>query len=184
MTRVRWWSVLAVLSVGVLFLDIATGPYLLFPIVFVIPVGLAAWYVGRDVGIGFAVALVACRVGIVLALEQGAMPVWAAVTNAGIRMVVLVGMAVLVAKVAQQRRMLAERVQVLEGLLPICGFCKKIRRPDGVWEQIELYVSQRSAAAFSHSVCEACGREHYGKYFRSSESKDAEPNVAPDRRDP
>jgi len=85
-------------------------------------------------------------------------------------MAVLVALAVLVAKVAQQRQMLAERVQILEGLLPICGFCKKIRRPDGVWEPIERYVSQRSAAAFSHSVCEACGREHYGKHFRSSDS--------------
>jgi len=63
MTRVRWWSVLGVLSVGVMLLDIATGPHILFPIAFVVPVGLGAWYVGRGAGIELAVALmVGCRV--------------------------------------------------------------------------------------------------------------------------
>ena len=175
MSRVRWWSILVVLSSGVVLLDIATGRYIMFPVVFVIPVGLAGWYLGRDAGIGFAVALVGCRVGILVVLEPELTPVWAVAVNAGIRMVVLVGLAVLVAKVAQQKRMLAERVQDLEGLLPICAFCKKIRRPDGVWEQIETYVSQRSDAEFSHGFCEACEREHYGKYYRYSDLKDAKP---------
>ncbi|MDR4497577.1 MAG: hypothetical protein MRK02_06595 [Candidatus Scalindua sp.] len=171
MTRVRWWSVLVVLSVGVVLLDIATGTYIMFPVVFVIPVGLAGWYLGRNAGIGFAVTLVGCRVGILVVLEQELTPAWAEALNAGIRVAVLVGLAVLIAKVAQQKRMLAERVQVLEGLLPICSFCKKIRRPDGVWEQIEIYVSHRSAAEFSHGFCEACEREHYGKYLRFPDDK-------------
>ena len=64
---------------------------------------------------------------------------------------------------ASRSSALAKRVQVLEGILPICSFCKKIRRPDGQWEQIETYIGKRSAAQFSHGFCEACGREHYGK---------------------
>jgi len=155
-TRSGWWSVLGLGSIGVFGLDLATGPFLLFPIMFVVPVGLWAWYLGRGAGIGFAITLVGGRLAIVLNVETEIMPPWAA-----IRLVILVGLAVMMARLAQRKRRLEERVQVLEGILPICAFCKKIRSPDGAWEQIEAYVSQRSAARFSHGFCEPCGREHY-----------------------
>ncbi len=106
---------------------------------------------------------------------------WASVLNAGIRMLVLVGLAMLVTK-AQRRLKLERRVQVLEGILPICGFCKKIRRPDGTWEQLETYISQRSAAKFSHGLCDACGREHYPQQFPDPEVPKVEPSATVNRR--
>jgi hypothetical protein len=47
-------------------------------------------------------------------------------------------------------------VRQLQGLLPICSYCKKIRNDRNYWEQIETYISQRSEAAFSHSICPEC----------------------------
>lgn len=179
MTRIGWWSVLVFLSAGVVALDILTSPHIQFPIAFVVPVGLSAWYLGSGPGIGFGLVLVGCRFGIATTLDAGFQPVWAAAVNAGIRMLVLVGLAVLVAKTHQKLR-LEERVRVLEGMLQICAFCKKIRRPDGVWQPIEAYISERSAAQFSHGFCEACGREHYAQYFRAPDTPDAA--AAPDRR--
>ena len=181
MTRIRWWCALALLSAGIIELDIVTAPYIHFPIMFVIPVGLGARYLGRGAAIGLAVILVGCRFGIAVTLERELIPMWAAAVNASIRLVVLVGLAEMVV-VAQQKRILAGRVQVLEGILAICSFCKKIRRPDGTWDHVEVYVSERSNAQFSHSFCEACAREHYGQYVRSPDSKGAEPDAAPDRR--
>lgn len=151
------------MSVALLALDVATGPYILFPITFVIPVGLGTWFLSRTVGVGLAVGLVLSQFGIALFIEPSGRPLYATVLNAAIRLLVLTGLAVLLAKVNRQQRALAHRVQVLEGILPICAFCKKIRRPDGVWEPIEVYITQRSAAQFSHGLCEACDREHYGK---------------------
>lgn len=162
MTRMQWWSALLVASLGVIGLDILTGLYIQFPIAFVVPVGLAAWHLGRAPGIGFAIVLVACRFAIASTLDSRSMPLWASATNAGIRILVLLGLSLLVAKVAEQQRALARRVQSLEGILPICSFCKKIRRPDGEWERIEAYITQRSTAQFSHGLCEACEHEHYG----------------------
>ncbi|HEX7335751.1 MAG TPA: hypothetical protein VF252_00980 [Gemmatimonadales bacterium] len=164
MTRAQWWGALILLSVGVLGLDIATGPYVLFPITFLVPVGLATWFLSQTAGLAFAVALVLSRFGIVLVFEPSATPLWAAAVNAAIRLLVLGGLAVLLAKVNRQQQALAQRVQLLEGLLHICGFCKKIRRPDGTWEQVERYITNRSAAQFSHGVCETCEREHYGAF--------------------
>ena len=62
--------------------------------------------------------------------------------------------------VAQLEKALVE-VKTLRGILPICSFCKKIRDDDGYWNQVEVYVKERSDADFSHSICPDCMEEHY-----------------------
>lgn len=176
--RIRWWCWLGALSIGILGLDIVTAPVISFPIMFVIPVGLAARHLGRQAAIGLAVLLVVGRFGTAVALEPGLIPVWAAVVNASIRLVVLVGLAEMVA-LARQTRILAERVQTLEGIIPICAVCKRIRRPDGLWEQIEVYISKRSDAEFSHGLCEPCAHDRYGKYLPARDSGGAAAVAAP-----
>jgi hypothetical protein len=52
------------------------------------------------------------------------------------------------------------RIRVLEGFLPICANCKKIRHEDR-WDQIEKYISDHSLAQFSHSICPDCMKELY-----------------------
>ena len=55
-----------------------------------------------------------------------------------------------------------EKVKVLRGLLPICANCKKIRNDQGYWEQIEVYIMDRSDANFSHGICPDCEKALYG----------------------
>ena len=52
-------------------------------------------------------------------------------------------------------------VKQLQGLLPICMFCKKIRDDSDTWHRLETYIQDNSEALFSHSLCEECRREHY-----------------------
>jgi PAS domain S-box-containing protein len=54
-----------------------------------------------------------------------------------------------------------ERVGRLEGILPICSGCKKIRDEHGHWRQVEEYVAKRTAARFSHSFCPDCMKRIY-----------------------
>lgn len=49
-----------------------------------------------------------------------------------------------------------ERVKQLEGIIPICMYCKKIRDDQDGWSQLELYISQNSEAKFSHGICPQC----------------------------
>ena len=55
-----------------------------------------------------------------------------------------------------------EKVKMLEGLLPVCAWCKKIRDDDGRekgagdWVEIEHYIKQRSEADFTHGICREC----------------------------
>ncbi len=48
------------------------------------------------------------------------------------------------------------QVKQLEGIIPICMYCKKIRDDEESWQQLEKYISEHSEAEFSHSICPAC----------------------------
>jgi hypothetical protein len=56
-------------------------------------------------------------------------------------------------------------IKKLQGLLPICANCKKIRDDDGYWHQVEVYIKERSEAEFSHGLCPDCMKELYGELF-------------------
>jgi phosphoserine phosphatase RsbU/P len=51
------------------------------------------------------------------------------------------------------------RVKQLEGIIPICAYCKKIRDDGNSWNQLEQYISDHSEAKFSHGVCPHCAEE-------------------------
>jgi len=47
-------------------------------------------------------------------------------------------------------------VKLLQGLLPICCYCKKIRNDQNYWEQVDSYISDHSEAQFTHGICPEC----------------------------
>jgi sigma-B regulation protein RsbU (phosphoserine phosphatase) len=48
------------------------------------------------------------------------------------------------------------QLHTIEGLLPICMYCKKIRDDQDYWHQIEKYIAAHSKTRFTHSICPAC----------------------------
>jgi PAS domain S-box-containing protein len=70
--------------------------------------------------------------------------------------------------VTEQKRTEAElgraaaEVKTLEGILPICASCKRIRDGDGKWEAVESYVRDHSHAEFSHGLCPDCAARDWG----------------------
>jgi hypothetical protein len=79
--------------------------------------------------------------------------------DTAIDLVVLLALVQVIDYIGRQRR----EIQVLEGMLPICGFCKRIRDESGGWLQLERYIAERSEASFTHTFCPECGSAHYGK---------------------
>lgn len=47
-------------------------------------------------------------------------------------------------------------VQRLQGLLPICSYCKRVRSETDYWEQVEAYITTNSDLELTHSVCPSC----------------------------
>jgi len=48
------------------------------------------------------------------------------------------------------------QVKLLEGIIPICSYCHKIRDDKDVWNQLEQYITTHSEALFSHGICPEC----------------------------
>jgi len=71
----------------------------------------------------------------------------------------------------REKKMLEDaltEVSTLQGLLPICSFCKRIRDDKGYWNQIEAYIHEHSEAEFSHGVCPECAKVHYPDFIFST----------------
>ncbi|HVS37867.1 MAG TPA: response regulator transcription factor [Gemmataceae bacterium] len=47
-------------------------------------------------------------------------------------------------------------VKKLQGLLPICSYCKKIRDDQNYWRKVEDFIAEHSEARFSHGICPSC----------------------------
>lgn len=58
-----------------------------------------------------------------------------------------------------------EHVKTLQGIIPICMHCHKIRNDDEAWHRLEAYIEAHSDAQFSHSICPDCMKEHYPEYW-------------------
>ena len=50
----------------------------------------------------------------------------------------------------------------LNGIIPVCAWCKKIRDQRGHWHQVEEYLATRSDACFTHGICEDCSGRALG----------------------
>jgi len=59
-------------------------------------------------------------------------------------------------RITAELRDALENVQILRGLIPMCGHCKKIRDDSGYWTQVESYIEKRSEAEFTHGICPEC----------------------------
>lgn len=62
-------------------------------------------------------------------------------------------------------RRLFRKIRHLEGILPVCASCKKIRDEAGVWHPIESYIRERAEVEFSHGICPQCARRLYPECY-------------------
>ncbi|HEX4086663.1 MAG TPA: CHASE domain-containing protein [Chthoniobacteraceae bacterium] len=58
-------------------------------------------------------------------------------------------------------RLALEQVKTLEGLLPICCGCKRVRDDTGYWRQIDNYLRKHTKASLSHGYCPECAAKFY-----------------------
>lgn len=168
-----WWVATASALLG---LQYVTVTFVEFPVVYVIPVSLAAWYSGRWPALALAVTLPVVHF-VLVALDDRPDNLAALVPMTIVRGCVIGIMALWFARLSEHERALGYEVQTLRGmLLPICQFCKSIKNDQGQWEPLERFISRRSATRFSHGLCPSCQETHYGQWSaaeRAAASRDA-----------
>jgi hypothetical protein len=161
------WMVLGAIA---LVADYLSGPFIQFPILFVVPVILASWYNGWRWGVLLSILLSSVRLAFDIRWGVAIFSL-ATEVNFVIRLTVFVGTALLVAHTAR----LTREIKALRGILPICSNCKKIRAENGSWKHLEVYMSEHSAAEFSHGLCAECAEKLYPEYYGGKDRQAGKP---------
>jgi len=53
------------------------------------------------------------------------------------------------------------KIRLMEGLVPICSYCKGVRNDRGYWSTVEKFIEEYSDVGFTHGVCNDCMRHHF-----------------------
>jgi len=167
----KWaWAIVSFLLLLIIgFADSVTDFELNFYVFYFLPIALAAWRIGEVAGVTFAIlATIAWYCSDVLSghvFSSHFYAIWD--TSFHIISFLIIGKTVFSVRsslelanttAANLKRALSE-IKVLEGFLPICMQCKKIRNESGSWERLETYIGNHSTAQFSHGYCPECGKQ-------------------------
>ena len=79
----------------------------------------------------------------------------------------VIGLQAELARRAVEAEQALTHIKRLQGLLPICCYCKKIRNDQNYWQEIEQYVHDHTDADFSHGICPEC----YEKFLEPQMTK-------------
>ena len=64
-------------------------------------------------------------------------------------------------RISAQLAAALDKIRIMEGLIPICSYCKGIRNDQGYWSTVEKFIEQYSDVGFTHGVCDGCMRQHF-----------------------
>lgn len=156
-TRRRSWLLAGVilLSINVFLLDLALPLGIAVGSLYTVPVILSLWVPGRRVTIATAAGCAALTLVEMLFSSPGVL--WIGLINRGITLF-LIGAAMVLVLL---RKRADEQIRTLQGLIPICASCKKIRNDLGYWDVLEMYLQEHSEAQFTHGICPECAQRFY-----------------------
>ncbi len=64
-------------------------------------------------------------------------------------------------RVSSQLAAALNQIKLMEGLVPICSYCKGIRNDQGYWSTVEKFIEEHADVGFTHGVCDSCMRRHF-----------------------
>jgi K+-sensing histidine kinase KdpD len=169
LSRIWIWAGILALTLGIGYVDLITGYELNFFVFYFIPVGVTAWFLGLVPSV--VMTVLCATIWFIADYYTGheySLYIYA-IWNTVIRMVSFLVVGWTLArlreildkeqKTSQELRKVISEVKVLEGMLPICASCKKIRNDKGEWQQMEEYIGQKTNAEFTHGLCPQCGKK-------------------------
>lgn len=180
-----WTGTLAsVLLIGII--DLVLGYEFSSFLFYFIPIAATGWYLG--ILPSFLTAITSAVIWLAADTLSGhpytnpVAPFW----NTTIRLISFLFVGWTMSKISRKLKKSEAEVKILEGLLPICAQCKRIRDENGVWHPIEQYISKRTNAEFTHGYCSECGNKlmiEAGLDYRLPESQYAKDNKKHDLPD-
>jgi hypothetical protein len=167
----QWLIVSAALLLVITYVDYKTGYELQFFLFYFLPISIAALRMKRISAYSIAVASAFCWLAADIFSRHPYSNEWFRFWNSLIRLAAFSIVAELLIRAQYmaniQRRLnedlshALEQVKLLQGLLPVCCSCKKIRNKEEEWEQMESYIQRHSEADFTHGICPECAEKLY-----------------------
>ncbi len=157
-------SLVYVLALGVVdYLSTSELDLFLF---YSVPVAITAWVAGRGPAVGVSLmGLGTWITGHLIWATPYSSPFytyWNTALRGGWILIVALMVSQIRRDLDRERRLNADlatalgEVRELQGLLPICAWCKKIRNDDGYWEELESHIRRTTRTEFTHGICPAC----------------------------
>jgi hypothetical protein len=150
-----------VLGAAILSLDLLTGRFLQFPILFIVPVGLSAWYHGPRLAYYLAFLLPTGRL-LIAGLVEIESPIPSILVNWLVRVVVLALLAYLAGRTARQTRVLQQR---FDTMVTICAWSRTVEYR-GEWISFEQYLLRRFNIKTTHGISAAEAERAFGYFER------------------
>lgn len=157
-----FWGLLA-------WLDFAVGLKVRFGPAYAIPVLLSTWYLGRAPGVLSALVSTVLWHGMQVVILQDQSITFYRYWDLLSGLLAFLGVALATSwsrdlyaretALNLELNQALEKVETLEGMLPICAWCRRVRDEEGLWEQIETYVSKHSDTTWTHGICPECLRK-------------------------
>jgi PAS domain S-box-containing protein len=63
-------------------------------------------------------------------------------------------------------------VKALQGILPICSYCRKVRDDENYWHSVENYLALHTNTRLSHGICPSCMASEMEPQLRALEDDD------------
>jgi len=73
-----------------------------------------------------------------------------------------------------------KEIKTLQGLLPMCAWCKNIRDDKGYWTNLEAYIRKHSDATFTHGICPKCMKKVVPEFYE--EIREENPDIQEQER--
>jgi hypothetical protein len=143
-------------AVVILVIDLITPAEIMVSIFFIVPVLIVAWHNGFAWGLIFSIVLSWSRFVVGSTMKS----LWGIeyhFINAFDRTLTLAIVSFVVARLSGS----VKHIRTLEGMLPICSHCKKIRDAAQVWQPLEKYIAEHTDARFTHGLCPDCATIYF-----------------------
>ena len=171
MPRSFLWIIALLLNLIIGVIDYVTGYEIGVEVFYLIPIGLLSWFINRKAGIIMSVigtvTITSADIIAGKAIQNYYMNSWNLFVHFSFFTIVVYLIYAEKISSDENKKLVLElqkaldEIKTLSGLLPICSSCKKIRDNNGYWKQIEIYISDRTEAKFSHSICPECKDKLY-----------------------
>jgi hypothetical protein len=166
-----WIMISAATLLGVAAIDLVTGYEIQFFVFYFLPIAIAALRGNTTSAYSMAIASAFSWFMMDFYSHHPYSSEWIRIWNMVIRLVAFTAFAGVLdyLRITLQKLRILNRdlehalsqVKLLQGMLPICASCKKIRNEAGSWEKLESYIGGHSEAEFTHGLCPDCARKLY-----------------------